>query len=184
MRISLVLLAVLMFSATAAAREPLPATGSIEVVFTPGDDAESAILNALHLAQNHIYVQAYLFTSRTLARALTEAKQRGVIVEMLADREMVMKGENSQIPKLAKAGIAVWLENRYANAHNKIILIDPQEASAAVITGSYNFTYAAQTRNAENLLILRGNPQLTQAYFDNWQRHRSDAIPYQLPSVE
>ena len=135
----------------------------------------------MHQARRDIYVQAYLFTSRTLAQALIEAKRRGVKVEVLADREMLAKAEKrekSQIPQMADAGIPVWLETRYAVAHNKIILIDPQEDSAAVITGSYNFTYSAQARNAENLLILRGNPALARAYFDNWQRHRSDALAY------
>jgi len=160
------------------AREPVPAAGTIEYAFTPWDDAEGAILHALGEARHAIYVQAYLLTSRSLARALIEAWQRGIKVEVLADREMAGKGENSQLPQLAAAGIPVWLEQRYVAAHNKILLIDPLEASNAVITGSYNFTYSAQARNAENLLILRGNPKLARAYLDNWQRHRSEALPY------
>jgi phosphatidylserine/phosphatidylglycerophosphate/cardiolipin synthase-like enzyme len=82
------------------------------------------------------------------------------------------------IPRLAAAGIPVRLETRFAIAHNKIILIDPLEAGSAVITGSYNFTYSAQARNAENLLILRGNPALAQAYLANWRRHKDEAQPY------
>ena len=165
-------------ASSAGAREPVPAAGTIEYAFTPWDDAEGAILQALQGARHAIYVQAYLLTSRTLARALIEARQRGITVEVLADREMAGKAENSQLRQLAAAGIPVWLELRYLAAHNKILLIDPREASNAVITGSYNFTYSAQARNAENLLILRGNPQLARAYLDNWQRHRSEALPY------
>ena len=48
-------------------------------------------------------------------------------------------------------------------------------AEAAVITGSFNFTQAAQHRNAENLLILRGNPALVKIYLENWQQHRAEA---------
>jgi phosphatidylserine/phosphatidylglycerophosphate/cardiolipin synthase-like enzyme len=47
-----------------------------------------------------------------------------------------------------------------------------------VLTGSFNWTWGAQHRNAENLLILRRNPELTRAYLDNWQRHLADAVPY------
>jgi len=165
-------------AASGWARDPLPASGSVEFAFTPGDDAEGAIVHALGEARQAVYVQAYLFTSRALAHALIDAWQRGVKVDVLTDREMVTKGENSLIPLLAEAGIPVGLETRYAAAHNKIILIDPQEAAGAVITGSYNFTYSAQARNAENLLILRGNPELARAYLDNWQHHRSEALPY------
>ncbi len=175
---SLLLACLALWAVPAWARAPLPATGSIELAFTPWDDAEGAIIKALLQARRAIHVQAYLFTSRALARALIEAKQRGVTVAVLADREMLVKGENSQIPRLAEAGIPIWLESRYAVAHNKIILIDPREADATVITGSYNFTYSAQARNAENLLILRGNPALALAYLENWQRHRDEAAPY------
>jgi phosphatidylserine/phosphatidylglycerophosphate/cardiolipin synthase-like enzyme len=154
------------------------AQGSIEIVFTPGGDAEGAILRAVNEARHSIQVQAFLFTSRKLAAALIAAKRRGVVVELLTDREMLIKGQNSRVPELAGAGIPVWLEVRYAAAHNKVMLIDAADTDSAVITGSYNFTYSAQARNAENLLILRGNPALARAYAENWRRHRDEAVRY------
>lgn len=159
----------------------MPATGTIEPIFTPGGDAEGAIMRALEEARRSVRVQAFLLTSRSVAYGLIEAKRRGVDVQVLADRDMVMKGERSLIPQIVANRIPVWLEVRYAIAHNKIIIIDgeePASATAAVITGSYNFTHSAQVRNAENLLILRGNPALLKRYLDNWERHRADAVPY------
>jgi len=78
------------------AHSSLPASGTVEVAFTPWDDAEGAIIRMLSGARHEIYVQAYLFTSRNLANALLEAQRRGVQVLVLADRDMVVKGENSQ----------------------------------------------------------------------------------------
>ena len=156
----------------------IPATGTVDVLFTPWDDAEGAIVRSLGDARQSIHVQAFLLTSRSIARALQEAHMRGVKVEVLADREMLRKGENSQLPVLAAAGIPVWLETRYASAHNKVILIDAETAQSAVITGSYNFTWSAQARNAENLLLLRGNLPLARRYLENWRRHRDDAEKY------
>jgi phosphatidylserine/phosphatidylglycerophosphate/cardiolipin synthase-like enzyme len=164
--------------APAAPAAELPATGTTEVLFTPWDDAEGALLREIGAARKTIHVQAYLVTSRNIARALTEAHERGVRVALLADREMVVKGEKSLVPQLQAAGIAVRLETRYAAAHNKILLIDADGDKPVVITGSYNFTFSAQARNAENLLILRGNRALARAYLDNWRRHRDDALPY------
>jgi phosphatidylserine/phosphatidylglycerophosphate/cardiolipin synthase-like enzyme len=157
---------------------PVPATGSIEVAFTPWDDAEGALLRVISGARKSIRVQAYLLTSRSLARSLMEAHGRGVDVQVLADREMVAKGENGLVPQLAASGIPVWLEVRYAAAHNKILLADPLEEYSVVATGSYNYTFSAQARNAENLLIVRGNAALAKAYLDNWTRHRADALPF------
>lgn len=186
MRRRCVLLAVLagltfLFAQPSAGFEPraaAPAQGTVEVLFSPHDDIEAAILRVMRGARRSIHVQAYLFTSRTLAAALIEAKARGVRVEVLADGEQTTRAENSRIPQLAEAGIPVALEVRYAAAHNKIILIDAAEAGGAVVTGSYNFTWSAGQRNAENVVILRGSQAVLRAYLDNWQRHRAEAVVY------
>ncbi len=157
---------------------PHAAQGTVEVLFSPHDDAEAAILRILRGAQRSIHVQAFLFTSRPLAAALIEARSRGVNVDVLADREQTLRGVNSLIPLLAEAGIPVALEVLYAAAHNKTMLVDAELADGVVITGSYNFTYSARMRNAENLVILRGNPPMLRAYLDNWKRHRAEAQPY------
>ena len=73
---------------------------------------------------------------------------------------------------------AIALKPGYASAHNKVLLIDAESPGGVVITGSYNFTWSAQARNAENLLILRGNPALARQYLENWRRHRDDAEKY------
>ncbi len=166
-----------------AAFDPRPAPvhaaqGTVEVLFSPHDDAEAAMLRVLRGARHSVHVQAFLFTSRPLAAALIEAKTRGVQVEVLADREQTLRVENSRIPLLVEAGIPVALEVRFAAAHNKIMLIDAAHTGGAVITGSYNFTYSARMRNAENVVILRGNPSVLRAYLDNWKRHRAEALPY------
>lgn len=164
------------------AAAPPPVDSTVEVFFTPWDDAEGAIVRAVAGARQSIHVQAYLITSHSIAVALLAAAGRGVVVEILADREMAIKGTNSQLRMLVAAGIPVWLETRYAAAHNKVMVIDAVNTDAtkaplipAVITGSYNYTWSAQARNAENLLLIRGNPELTKRYLDNWRRHRLDA---------
>lgn len=184
---ALVFAASMCFAATASAFEPassppqppMAATGSVEVAFAPWDDAQAALIRAVDAARREIYVQSFLFTSRALAFSLQQAKQRGVRVEVLADGGMNRRADNgSQIPLLASSGIPVAIETAYASAHNKVILIDPLTEHCAVVTGSYNFTWSARNRNAENMLILRGNRQLAAAYLDNWKRHRAQATPY------
>jgi phosphatidylserine/phosphatidylglycerophosphate/cardiolipin synthase-like enzyme len=154
------------------------AQGTVQVAFAPWDNAERMIVDGIRQAKRQILVQAFSFTSRALANALLAARQRGVDVQVLADREQTYSGEASRIPDLAKAGIPVMLEVRYQSAHNKVMVLDAGTADAAVITGSYNWTYAAQYKNAENVLILRHNPDLVNAYAANWKRHLADALPY------
>lgn len=156
----------------------LPARGTVQVAFTPWDDAEGMIVDGIRRAKHQILVQAFSFTSRTLANALIAAKKRGVDVRVMADREQTVSGEASRMPELVQAGIPAMLEVRYQSAHNKVMVIDAGTADAAVITGSYNWTYAAQSKNAENVLILRRNPDIANAYAANWRRHAAEALPY------
>lgn len=167
---------VLGLAAGPAAAAELPASGSVEVLFTPWDDAEAAIVATLGAARRSIRVQAYAFTSRAIAEALVAAHRRGVEVAVLADAEMNRRAEGNRITTLLAAGIPVAFETRYNAAHNKVVVVDPESADCAVLTGSYNFTWSAQARNAENLLILRGNRPLARRYLENWQRHRAEAI--------
>jgi len=171
-------LLILLLLALPVSAAEFPAQGTVAVHFTPWDDAEGELLRAIDGAQRSIHGQVYLLTSRNIARALLAAHARGVRVSLLGDREMLIKGDNSQLPALHAAGIEVSIESRYAAAHNKILLIDAEGDYPVVITGSYNFTFSAQARNAENLLILRDHRGLALAYLANWRRHRGDAIPF------
>jgi phosphatidylserine/phosphatidylglycerophosphate/cardiolipin synthase-like enzyme len=156
----------------------LPARGTVQVAFTPWDNAEAMIVDCIRRAKQQILVQAFSFTSRALAYALISARTRGVDVQVMADREQTFIGEASRIPDLAQAGIPVTLEVRYQSAHNKVMVVDAGTEDAAVITGSYNWTYAAQSKNAENVLILRHNPEIVKAYAANWRRHFAESQPY------
>jgi len=159
----------------------MPARGTVQVAFTPWDNAEGMIVEGIRRARQQILVQAFSFTSRTLANALIAAKRRGVDVRVMADREQTFGGEASRIPDLAAAGIPVALEVRYQSAHNKVMIVDAGTAEAAVITGSYNWTYAAQAKNAENVLLLRDSAEVANAYAENWRRHYAESLPYAEP---
>ena len=74
---------------------------------------------------------------------------------------------------LKSRGIQVWLDDRHASSHNKIIIIDRE----TVITGSFNFTYAAEARNAENILIIP-SAELAGLYTDNFLAHRRHSAKY------
>jgi len=141
-----------------------------EVCFTPGGACTDKIVAEIRKAQKQIRVQAYSFTSRPITEALIEAKKREVEVEVIVD-------ESNEDPKykmddfLKDQGVAVFTDKKHAIAHNKVILIDDQ----TVITGSFNFTKAAQERNAENLIILKDSKALD-AYEVNWQKHREHSL--------
>lgn len=150
----------------------------MQAAFTPDDDVEGLIAEAVSRARRQVLVQAYLLSNRVIVQALIAAYGRGIDVRVLADREQMLGQGNSRVPELVRAGVPVRLEVRYRNAHNKVIVIDAQEAHPVLITGSFNFTGTAQRGNAENILVLRDHPALVQRYVDYWHRHADDALPY------
>lgn len=166
-------------AATAAsAREPVAERGiETSAHFSPWDDAEAAVIGALRAARAQVLVQAYLLTSRPIARELVAAHARGVDVRVLADAAQAGHGNDRQLVALAQAGVPVALESRYAAAHHKVMVIDVGAPRPVLLTGSYNFTWAAQARNAENLLVVRGDAALARRYAANWLRHCADAVP-------
>ena len=154
--------------------------GSALALFSPWDDIEGAIVASLRAAQRQVLVQAFSFTSRPIARALIDAKRRGVDVRVTADAAETQRLLGGRIAELAAAGIAVFIEERYQSAHNKVMVIDADLPTGRVITGSYNWSFAAQRRNAENVLIISGQPALAGRYRMNWERHQADARPYSI----
>lgn len=62
------------------------------------------------------------------------------------------------------AGIAVWIDSAHGLQHNKYVVID----DSTVITGSFNFSAAAEKRNAENPLVLVGRKDIADAYAENF----------------
>jgi len=158
--------------------EAFPAQGTVQVAFSPWDDTQALLIDAIAAAKTQILVQAYLLTSRTIASGLVDARQRGVDVRVIADSRQHEDTVGSLLDMLEQNNIPVWLETRYRHAHNKVVLIDVLGKHPVVITGSYNFTWGAQNLNAENLLIFRDNPRLTERYAKNWERHWRQATPY------
>jgi phosphatidylserine/phosphatidylglycerophosphate/cardiolipin synthase-like enzyme len=154
----------------------IPATGTIEYAFTPGGEAADLIVRTIDLAHSQILVQAYSFTHRGIAHALVRAHRRGIDVQVIADREQVEGFESAAMRDLIAGGVPVFTDAEHAAAHNKVMIIDRDSKQSAIITGSFNFTFAAQNRNAENVLVLHGNQTLANAFFANWQQHREHAV--------
>lgn len=154
----------------------LPVQESLQAAFAPWEDVEEIIIGCIDQAKLQVLVQAYLLTNKNISNALLAAKRRGLDVRVLADARKHKEVASSRLAELAAGGIEVWLETVYENAHNKVMIIDAATSDAAVITGSFNFTWTAQHRNAENILVIRKNPVLAGRYEMNWLRHQQQAV--------
>ena len=144
-----------------------------QVYFSPNGGTTQAIIKEINDAKSEILVQAYSFTSSPIAKALVDAHKRGVKVEAILDKSQ-RKAQYTSATFLANMRVPTFIDGKHAIAHNKIMIID----KTTVITGSFNFTKAAEEKNAENLLIIKSK-DLANLYIDNWMKHREHSEPYQ-----
>ena len=95
-----------------------------------------------------------------------------VKVEVILDKSQ-RTDQYSSATFLYNSGIPTKIDAQHAIAHNKVMIIDGE----TVITGSFNFTKAAEENNAENLLIIH-DKKLAKRYIKNWQEHAGHSEVY------
>lgn len=172
-RLSFAVYFLLAASAPSVFAEQTSATGVMDVYFSPRGGATEAVVQEIGKASKEVLVQAYSFTSVPIAKALLDAKKRGVKVEAVLDKSQ-RRERYTAATFLYNSGVPVRIDDKHAIAHNKIIIIDRR----TLITGSFNFTKAGEEKNAENLLVIKGNRELTGKYLDNYRIHSSHSEPY------
>lgn len=144
----------------------------VQVYFSPNGGCQDAIVREISKAKQEILVQAYSFTNKKIAKALVYAHKRGVKTEIILDKRNLL-AKYSPADFTAHMGIPTYIDSAHVIAHNKIMVIDKE----TVITGSFNFTKAAEEQNAENLMILK-NKNLAKTYIDNWEQHKGHSEVY------
>jgi phosphatidylserine/phosphatidylglycerophosphate/cardiolipin synthase-like enzyme len=144
----------------------------IQVFFSPKGGCTEAVVENLNKATNTVLVQAYSFTSAPIAKALVDAEKRGVKVKVILDKSQRTE-RYSSADFVAHADIPTYIDARHAISHNKIMIID----GSTILTGSFNFTKAAEESNAENLLVIK-DIALATKYTANWQAHLNHSEHY------
>lgn len=156
----------------------LPAEGKVETAFAPWDDVERLVMDQIDGARQAVYVQAHALTSRRIAKTLIAARERGLTVEVVADRNRVLNDETSALPRVSGHGAMLWLDGSHGVARSSVMIIDPEGREPVVVTGSYDFGPTGAARNADNVIVLSGQRALAKAYMDNWKRHRTQSVSF------
>lgn len=149
---------------------------SVAAYYSPKGGCTDAVVREIKKAKHEVLIQAYSFTSKPIAQALVEAKGRRVDVEILLDRSNERE-TYTELAHLIEQGIKPLIDAHHAIAHNKVMLIDRR----TIITGSFNFTHQAESENAENLLVIKGHPELMKSYRESYMTHKAHC---QVPSAK
>jgi len=150
----------------------------IQACFSPpltgGCDPLATVVQAIDGARKTVLVQMYALTSREIVSALVNARRRGIDVRVIVDRSQLKEDRSDAytVGRLAAGGVPVLVDTVSGLMHNKVMIID----GGTVATGSFNYTWSAEHKNAENLVLIH-DPALAAAYTQNWNARAAKSSP-------
>lgn len=162
----------------AAIEQPPVAPSSVEGVYVLPDDGSGPLIEELDAAKSSISIEIYLLTDDDVLSALFRARDRGVTVRVLLEKDPY-GGSNQQdeiFNTLTEGHIEVrWNSAAQRFSHVKLIVIDQRVA----LIMNLNLTYSALNKNRE-LAVITTDPVLVDhasRIFENDWQGKDGAIP-------
>lgn len=135
-----------------------------QVYFSPGPDCRIAIEQAMETALDELLICVFTISDDRLSDAIQRAHRNGLTVRVLSDNDK-MDDRGNDIERLAASGVDVRIDRSPEHMHHKFMVVDGQ----TILTGSYNWTRSAETRNEENLVVL-DDPFLAGRFAEEFER--------------
>lgn len=155
-----------------------------EVYFSLYDNPQKEIIKNINQAGAFINIAMYIFTDREIALPLIKARERGVKVRLYLDKDQV-DYKYSQSRFLVQEGIKTRISSNNYIMHHKFTIID----NRLLLTGSYNWSFSANNRNDENLMVIddpeiiaRYQNQFEKLWFDKFSLEKTRQL-YQIAKV-
>lgn len=124
------------------------------------------ILFQLEKATTSIQVAMYWFTHEELFDKLCEKLQSGVKVTLLIHLDYVNnRASGLDFQVFIQLGGKLYFAKKAYPMHHKFCIID----NHTLINGSYNWTYYAEMKNSENILVIQDEPISIQNFHDEFE---------------
>lgn len=144
-----------------------------QTAFSPNGNGTGLIIDTINGSKKSIRMLTYSFTEPKIGQALLNAHKRGVDVKIAVDDDHdghKHKGWVKRGPSVAEFlstnGVPLVVTQAYAIQHNKVLVVD----GVTVQTGSFNYSRAAESKNAENVLVMSNCPQIARPYTADFQK--------------
>ena len=137
----------------------------VETFFSPDDGVADHLYEILADATDSIYFMAFSFTTDDLGEVIRAQAENGLDVAGVMEEQQVNSNIGTEYDLFKQAGLKVFLDGNEGQMHHKTMIIDGQ----IVVTGSYNFSRSAETRNDENLIVIY-NKQIADFFMGEFQR--------------
>ncbi len=135
------------------------------------------IIGKLNEAEKTLHIAVAWFTNDDLFQVVLGLLDRNIQVELILIDDCINRNEfGLNFGLFIAKGGHLYFSTTHKNMHNKFCVIDEK----MVITGSYNWTYYAENRNWENILVSDNNDVINHysAEFDDIKSHLSETKEY------
>lgn len=156
--------------------------GQTTVYFSPDQKPTTQLLELIKTCKRQLYAAIYMFTDQRIAKAVIDAKSRGVDVQVIVD-QISFEGSYGKAEFLKNNNISTWVffppvakKRSFYNSslmHNKFAVIDDK-----VVTGSFNWTVAADRKNRENMVVITNEPQIVALFTKEFHKIKTECIYY------
>lgn len=134
------------------------------------DNIRQQIITALDKASERIIVAVYWFTNEELFNKLIEQIEKGRTVELIIHNDFINnRNTGLNFQQFVDKGGEFYFSDGYNPMHNKFCVVDNQ----ILINGSYNWTYYAENKNREDVLIIEGETDTIQSFINEFERLKS-----------
>jgi hypothetical protein len=137
-------------------------------------DIQTRISEEISIGKYQIFVAVAWITDKSLWAILTKKSKEGLNVQVILVPDKINLEYKEEILNFMRAdGQLFWDEH-----HHKFSVIDVK----TVITGSYNWTNAANLRGKrENVVIIKQNEEIAEKFADEFKILLKQASKYELP---
>jgi cardiolipin hydrolase len=118
----------------------------------------------METALDELLICVFTISDDRLSDAIQRAHRNGLTVRVLSDNDK-LDDRGNDIERLAASGVDVRIDRSPEHMHHKFMVVDGQ----TILTGSYNWTRSAETRNEENLVVL-DDPFLAGRFAEEFER--------------
>jgi hypothetical protein len=120
-----------------------------------------SIIKEIEKANKSLMVAVYWFTNHELFDILYQKQLNGVQCDLIIHNDYINNRETGlPFQKFIDAGGKFYFSDEENPMHNKFCIIDNQ----VLINGSYNWTYDAESKNRENILIIKDEIEVLNAF--------------------
>jgi phosphatidylserine/phosphatidylglycerophosphate/cardiolipin synthase-like enzyme len=125
----------------------------VELYFSPSDQTNDQLIRTIGTADHSLMAGLMLLTRMDLAEAVEDRYANGIDTRMIIND---LSTSSEPVSYLQSSGVPVAHHDPDEIFHHKYAIIDADQtlSDPAVITGSHNWSFSADTRNDENTLII------------------------------